>query len=89
MAITQLEKNSILNAVVASSWSITESCTKNGNRLNNKNCDTTCNIFRSVVLHHCHSWKGVAKAGITPRKYKNQSYIWPLEDLQGKNRRVE
>ena len=80
MTITQSKKHSILNALAASSWGIRQSCTENDNRLNSKNRDTARNIFRNVVLHHRHSWKGVAATGIVPRTYKSHS--WPLEDLQ-------
>lgn len=68
-----MEKDSILNALAASSWGLRESCTENGNCINNKSRDTGRNIFRSVSFHHRHSWKGVEKNRIIPRKYKNHS----------------
>ena len=80
----QLEKDSILNVLATSNWGIRESCTENGNRINNKSRDAARNIFRSVILHHRHSWKGVAKSRIVPRKYKSHS--WPLEALRGNKR---
>ena len=87
MTITQLEKHLILNELAASSWGIRESCTENDNRLNNKNSDTARNIFRRVVLHHRHSWKGVAGSGIVPGTCKRDS--WPLEGLRGNKRAVK